>query len=79
MGRRAYDMGEGDLTDYEYQVPIFSLPHQFRQQRILGIFSDPGLLIKPQGKIFGMAMHSLNPGEIPPQSRLYVSRRVGHW
>ena len=27
MGRRAYDMGEGDLTDYEYQVPIFVLTH----------------------------------------------------
>src|SRR5437016_12213842 len=25
MGRRAYDMAEGDLTDYEYQVPIFVL------------------------------------------------------
>jgi dihydrofolate reductase len=27
MGRRSYDMGEGDLTDYEYQVPIFVLTH----------------------------------------------------
>jgi len=27
MGRRAYDMAEGDLTDYEYQVPIFVLTH----------------------------------------------------
>ena len=27
MGRRAYDMGEGDFTDYEYQVPIFVLTH----------------------------------------------------
>ena len=27
MGRHAYDMGEGDLTDYEYQVPIFVLTH----------------------------------------------------
>ena len=27
MGRKAYDMAEGDLTDYEYQVPIFVLTH----------------------------------------------------
>lgn len=28
MGRRAYDMAEGDVTDYEYQVPIFVLTHR---------------------------------------------------
>lgn len=28
MGRRAYDMGEGDYTGYEYQVPIFVLTHR---------------------------------------------------
>lgn len=27
MGRRAYEMGAGDFTDYEYQVPIFVLTH----------------------------------------------------
>jgi dihydrofolate reductase len=27
MGRRAYDMAEGDVTDYEFQVPIFILTH----------------------------------------------------
>ena len=27
MGRRAYDMAEGDFTNYEYQVPIFVLTH----------------------------------------------------
>ena len=27
MGRRTYDMAEGDLTDYEFQVPIFVLTH----------------------------------------------------
>ncbi len=27
MGHRAYDMGEGDFTGYEYQVPIFILVH----------------------------------------------------
>src|SRR5215217_6187636 len=25
MGRRAYDMAEGDFTEYEYQVPVFVL------------------------------------------------------
>jgi dihydrofolate reductase len=32
MGRRAYDMGEGDLTDYEYQVPIFVLTHHLPEK-----------------------------------------------
>lgn len=27
MGRRAYDMAQGDFTNYEYQVPIFVLTH----------------------------------------------------
>jgi dihydrofolate reductase len=27
MGRRAYDMAQGDFTGYEYQVPIFVLTH----------------------------------------------------
>ncbi len=36
MGRRAYDMAEGDLTDYEYQVPIFVLTHAVPEQMIKG-------------------------------------------
>jgi dihydrofolate reductase len=32
MGRRAYDMAGGDLTDYEYQVPIFVLTHHLPEQ-----------------------------------------------
>ena len=28
MGRSAYDMAQGDFTNYEYQVPIFVLTHQ---------------------------------------------------
>ncbi|HEY6540526.1 MAG TPA: dihydrofolate reductase family protein [Ktedonobacteraceae bacterium] len=32
MGRRAYDMAEGDLTDYEYQVPIFVLTHHIPEK-----------------------------------------------
>jgi dihydrofolate reductase len=27
MGRRAYDMAQGDFTNYEFQVPIFVLTH----------------------------------------------------
>jgi dihydrofolate reductase len=27
MGRRAYDMAQGDFTGYEFQVPIFVLSH----------------------------------------------------
>ena len=36
MGRRAYDMAEGDLTDYEYQVPIFVLTHHIPQHVVKG-------------------------------------------
>jgi dihydrofolate reductase len=36
MGRRAYDMGEGDLTDYEYQVPIFVLTHRIPEKMTKG-------------------------------------------
>ncbi len=32
MGRHAYDMANGDLTDYEYQVPIFILTHHAPEQ-----------------------------------------------
>lgn len=28
MGRRAYDMANGDFTDYEFQVPIFVVTHR---------------------------------------------------
>jgi dihydrofolate reductase len=28
MGRRSYEMGNGDFTGYEFQVPIFVLTHQ---------------------------------------------------
>lgn len=36
MGRRTYDMAEGDLTDYEFQVPIFVLTHAVPAQPIKG-------------------------------------------
>src|SRR5260370_5290288 len=36
MGRRAYDMAEGDLTDYEFQVPIFVLTHAIPEQVVKG-------------------------------------------
>jgi dihydrofolate reductase len=31
MGRRAYDMAQGDFTGYEFQVPIFVLTHHAPQ------------------------------------------------
>jgi dihydrofolate reductase len=36
MGRRAYNMAGGDVTDYEYQVPIFVLTHHVPAQRPKG-------------------------------------------
>jgi dihydrofolate reductase len=32
MGRRSYEMGNGDFTGYELQVPIFVLTHQAPEQ-----------------------------------------------
>jgi dihydrofolate reductase len=36
MGRHAYDMAHGDLTGYEFQVPIFVLTHNPPKQPIKG-------------------------------------------
>ena len=36
MGRHAFDMAQGDLTGYEYQVPIFVLTHHPPQTVIKG-------------------------------------------
>ena len=36
MGRRAYDLAEGDLTGYEFQVPIFVLTHVVPAQAARG-------------------------------------------
>lgn len=36
MGRHAYDMAEGDLTGYEFQVPIFVLTHAVPAQAAKG-------------------------------------------
>jgi len=36
MGRRAYDLAEGDLTGYEFQVPIFVLTHVVPEQAARG-------------------------------------------
>jgi dihydrofolate reductase len=37
MGRRTYDMAQGDLTGYEYQVPIFILTHTIPETAIKGV------------------------------------------
>lgn len=37
MGRRAYDMAQGDLTDYEFQTPIFVLTHRVPTTEIKGV------------------------------------------
>jgi|SRR5579884_1662659 len=36
MGRRAFDMAQGDLTGYEYQVPIFVLTHHVPETPVKG-------------------------------------------
>lgn len=37
MGRRAYDMAQGDLTGYEYQTPIFVLTHRAPDRQPKGV------------------------------------------
>lgn len=37
MGRRAYDMAQGDLTGYEYQTPIFVLTHRVPDHQPKGV------------------------------------------
>lgn len=37
MGRCTYDMADGDLTDYEYQVPIFVLTHAIPEKTAKGV------------------------------------------
>ncbi len=36
MGRKAFDMAQGDLTGYEYQTPIFVLTHHVPETPIKG-------------------------------------------
>lgn len=36
MGRRTYDMAQGDYTGYEFQVPIFVVTHQAPEQSTRG-------------------------------------------
>jgi dihydrofolate reductase len=36
MGRHSYDMGEGDFTHYEFQVPIFVITHFVPKQAAKG-------------------------------------------
>jgi dihydrofolate reductase len=36
MGRHAYDLAEGDFTNYEYQVPIFVLTHHHPEKAAKG-------------------------------------------
>ncbi|MGA7730802.1 MAG: dihydrofolate reductase family protein [Chloroflexia bacterium] len=36
MGRRTYEMGNGDYTGYEYQVPIFVITHEAPAQAAKG-------------------------------------------
>jgi dihydrofolate reductase len=37
MGKRVYEMAEGDFTEYEYQVPIFVLTHNVPEEAARGL------------------------------------------
>lgn len=36
MGRRSYEMGNGDFTGYEYQVPLYVVTHEVPEQAAKG-------------------------------------------
>ena len=40
MGRRAYDMAQGDLTGYEFQTPVFVVTHGVPDQTPKGVNSQ---------------------------------------
>jgi dihydrofolate reductase len=49
MGRRTYDMAHGDLTGYEYQVPIFVITHHVPQKVAKGENSRLKLIFVTDG------------------------------
>lgn len=36
MGRRSYELAQGDFTDYEYQVPLFVVTHDVPSEKAKG-------------------------------------------
>jgi dihydrofolate reductase len=49
MGRRAYDMGNGDFTGYEFQVPIFVVTHRPPKEATKGQNANLSLTFVPEG------------------------------
>src|SRR5204862_8021236 len=49
MGRRAYELADGDVTEYEYQVPIFVLTHDIREKVAKGGNDQLTLAIGTEG------------------------------
>ena len=49
MGRRAYDMANGDFTDYEFQVPIFVVTHRPPKETTRGQNAKLSMTFVPEG------------------------------
>jgi dihydrofolate reductase len=49
MGRRAYDMANGDLTGYEFQVPIFVITHRPPKDAPKGQNQNLSVTFVPEG------------------------------
>jgi dihydrofolate reductase len=49
MGRRAYDLANGDFTDYEFQTPIFVVTHRPPKETTKGQNENLRITFVPEG------------------------------
>jgi dihydrofolate reductase len=63
MGRHAYDLAQGDFTDYEYQVPIFVLTHHPPEQPTKGTNENLSLTFVGDGIASAIAQAKAAAGD----------------
>ncbi len=63
MGRRAFDMAQGDLTGYEYQVPIFVLTHRALDRVVKGQNDKLSVTFVGEGVERAIAMAKASAGD----------------
>lgn len=73
MGRSAYEMAEGDLTGFEYQVPIFVLTHHPPEKAPKGQ-SEGGLTVKFVTNWLERAMEKAKSAAVSRTSRWSAAR-----
>ena len=63
MGRHAYNMAGGDLTGYEYQVPIFVLTHQVPDTIVKGVNDHLTVTFVTEGMEYALARAKAAAGD----------------